>query len=142
MLSLLIDGAIAMLLLVALGFGLRLERRLRQLRCGDGAIRQLIEALDAATERSAAALDGLRRTAEATSQKLAGDLASVQRLLDDLQFLTARGEQLADRLEEQIQKGRPPAPRPAPPAPAVPVPAAARPAERTAELERALRTLR
>jgi hypothetical protein len=142
MLSLLIDGAIAMLLLVALGFGLRLERRLHQLRGGDGAIRQLIEALDAATERSAAALDGLRRTAEATGQKLAGDLASAQRLLDDLQFLTARGEQLADRLEEQIQKGRPPASRPAPPAPTVPVPAAARPAERTAELERALRTLR
>lgn len=142
MLSLLVDGAIALLLLVALGVGLRLQASLRQLRCSDGEIRRLIEALDAATERSAGALDGLRQTTDAGAQRLAKDLARAQRLVDDLQFLTARGDQLADRLEEQIQQGRPTAPQP--PAGAVPAapPAAARQADRTADLERALRTLR
>jgi Domain of unknown function (DUF6468) len=114
---------------------------LRKLRCDDNEIKRLIEALDAATERSAGALAGLRETAEATGERVATDLASAQRLLDDLSFLTDRGEQIADRLEDQIQKGRP-APRAPAPTVAAPAPAAARPAARTADLERALRTLR
>jgi Domain of unknown function (DUF6468) len=142
MLSLVVDGALAILLLAALGLGLRLLGSLRQLRSDDNEIARLIDALDAATERAAGALDGLRQTAEATGQRLAGELAGAQRLLDDLQFLTRRGEQLADRLEEQIRKERPVAHRAATVAAAAPPPAAARAADRTADLERALRTLR
>jgi hypothetical protein len=142
MLSLVLDGAIAVLLLVVLGLGLHLQRSLRQLRSDDNHIGRLIEALDAATGRSASALDGLRQTAEATAQRLADDRAGAQRLLDDLQFLTSRGEQVADRLEEQIQKARPAAPRSPSVAVAAPPIAVTRQADRTADLERALRTLR
>jgi len=140
MLSLVVDGALAALLLAALGVGLRLLRSLRQLRAEDNEIARLIAALDAASGRAAAALDGLRQAAEATGGRLAGELAGAQRLLDDLQFLTARGEQLADRLEEQIRNGRPGAHRSV--AAAAPTPAAARATDRNADLERALRTLR
>ena len=142
MLSLVVDGALAILLLAVLGIGLRLLRSLRQLRSEDNQIERLIEALDAATERAAGALDGLRQTAEASAQRLAGELAAAQRLLDELQFLTSRGDQLADRLEEQIRKGRPAAPRSPALAAAAPPPAGASAADRNADLERALRTLR
>jgi hypothetical protein len=142
MLSLVVDGALAVLLLAALGVGLRLLRSLRQLRSDDNEIERLIDALDAATERAAGALDGLRQTAEAAGQRLTGELAGAQRLLDDLQFLTSRGDQLADRLEEQIRKERPAAHRSPPVAAAAPPPPGARAVDRTADLERALRTLR
>ena len=142
MLSLVVDGALAILLLTALGLGLRLLRSLRQLRSDDNEIERLIAALDAATRRAANALDALRQTAEAAAQRLAGERAGAQRVLDDLQFLTSRGDQLADRLEEQIRKGRPAAPRSPPVAAAAPPPAGVRAADRTADLERALRTLR
>ena len=142
MLSLIVDGTLAILLLAALGLGLRLLRSLRQLRSDDSEIERLIAALDAATGRAAGALEGLRQTADAAGQQLAGERAGAQRVLDDLQFLTSRGDQLADRLEEQIRKGRPMASRSSPAAAAAPLPAAPRAADRTADLERALRTLR
>jgi len=142
MLSLVVDGALAILLLAVLGLGLRLLRSLRQLRSDDNEIGRLIDALDGATGRAAGALDGLRQTAEASAQRLAGELAAAQRLLDELQFLTSRGDQLADRLEEQIRKGRPAAPRSPALAAAAPPPAGASAADRNADLERALRTLR
>jgi hypothetical protein len=138
MLSLIVDGTLAILLLAALGLGLRLLRSLRQLRSDDNEIERLIAALDAATGRAAGALEGLRQTAEAAGQQLAG----AQRVLDDLQFLTSRGDQLADRLEEHIRNGRPVASRSPPLAAAASPPAGARAADRTADLERALRTLR
>jgi Domain of unknown function (DUF6468) len=142
MLSLVVDGMLALLLLAALGLGLRLLRSLRQLRAGDNEIERLIGALDSATERAAGALDRLRQTAEATGQRLTAELAGVQRLHDDLQFLTQRGEQLADRLEQQIQQGRTVAPRSPSAAVAAPPPAGARQLDRSSDLERTLRTLR
>ncbi len=140
MVTLIVDGLIAVLLLAALALGLRLQRSLRQLRREDGEIGRLIVALDTATSRSAGALEGLRQTADAAGERLAGQLASAQRLLDDLRFLGSRGEQLADRLEQQISRGRPAAQR----APVVRPPAAAPApdADRAAELERTLRALR
>ncbi|MCC2665651.1 MAG: hypothetical protein K0S35_3573 [Geminicoccaceae bacterium] len=106
MLELALDATLAVLILVALGLGLRLQRNLRLLRGGDGELERLIAALDRATLRSEAALQGLKSAAAAADARLAG----VERLLDDLRFLTSRGEQLADLLEEQVRHGRP-APR-------------------------------
>jgi hypothetical protein len=139
MLGLLLDGAIALGLLAVVGLGLRLKRNLASLRSGDGELERLVVALDGATERSAAALHGLKQAA-ATAE---GRLAAIQRLVDDLQFLTGRGEQLADRLEEQIRRGRPLAQRAEPPArAATDPPRAPRQAGVSADLERTLSTLR
>jgi hypothetical protein len=137
-LTLIVDGLLAVLLLAALALGLRLQRSLHRLRHDDGEIGRLIEGLDTATSRSASALDGLRQTADATAERLAEQLAGAQRLLDDLRFLSSRGEQLADRLEQQISRGRPAAP----PTPLAPMPASPLQAGRAAELERTLEALR
>jgi Domain of unknown function (DUF6468) len=145
MLTLAVDGLIVALLLAALVLGLRLQQSLRGLRRGNGEMTQLIEALGRASGRAEAALDGLRQTAASTSERLARDVAGAQRLLDDLRFLSERGEQLADRLEEQIRRARPIALREPS---ASRAPAASRAVTATArageagELERALRTLR
>ncbi len=145
MLSLLVDGLIVVLLLVVIGRGFQLQRQLRELRQDDGELDRLIAALDRATARAQAALDGLKQTAQATQEGLSGQLTSAQRLVDDLQFLTSRGEQAADRLVEQIRKERPVAQRAQATSAA---PDQARPADAphrsvpAADLERTLRTLR
>jgi hypothetical protein len=145
MLPLLLDGLIVVLLLVVLGRGFQLQRHLGALRQEDGELDRLIAALDRATARAQTALDGLRQTAAETGERLTGQLTSARRLVDDLQFLTSRGEQAADRLMEQIRKERPGAPRAQAMAAA---PDEGRPGGRpqravpAAELERTLRTLR
>jgi hypothetical protein len=141
MLALVLDGAIAVLILVGLGLGLRLQRDLRLLRSSDGELERLIAALDSASQRSEAALHGLKQAAATADERL----ACAQRLLDDLHFLTNRGEQLADRLEEQIRKARPGTQRSEPPVRAVtakPAPFPADHAGPTSDLERTLSTLR
>jgi hypothetical protein len=143
MLPLLVDGLIVVLLLVVLGRGFRLQRSLRDLGHDDGEIARLISALDRATARAHAAIEGLRKTAEASGERLAGQLTGAQRLADDLQFLTSRGEQAADRLLEQIRKERPAAQRPQPMAPGANRSAGGpNRAVPSADLERTLRTLR
>lgn len=146
MLSLVLDGLIALLLVLTLGLGFRLHQGLRRLRLDDAEFDRVIAALDGATDRAGAALDGLRQTAALTGAQLTGDLAKAQKLLDDLRFLTDRGEQLADRLAGQIERARSPglrSPGPRSGAQSAPPASPGAPAAPPAlDLERALRTLR
>jgi Domain of unknown function (DUF6468) len=112
MLPLMLDGLLLLLLLGVLAVGLRLRVGVRQLRREVGDLERLIGALDAASSRSAAALAGLKRAAESAAEQL----TSAQRLLDDLRFLTERGGQIADRLEDGIRGTRAAAAAPSQPA--------------------------
>jgi hypothetical protein len=143
MLALAANGLLVLLLLLVLGRSFQLQRQFTELRQQDGELDRLIAALDRASGRAAAALDGLRQTAEATGERVTAQLTSAQRLIDDLQFLISRGEQAADRLVEQISRERP-GNRRGPGAAAAPDPARAGdgPHRAGAELERTLRTLR
>lgn len=103
MLPLVLDGLLLVLLFAVLALGVRLRVGLRRLHREVGGLEESIGALDAASSRSETALDGLARGAERAAEQL----SSTQRLLDDLRFLTERGEQIADRLESGIREGRP-----------------------------------
>jgi len=143
MLSLALDGLIVLLLVLALGLGLRLHHGLRRLRLDDAEFDRVIGALDGATDRARAALDALRQTAAATGEQVIGDVAKAQQLLDDLRFLADRGEQIADRLADRIERTRPAGARSPGPHPGNAAPGAtSSPPPPAADLERALRTLR
>lgn len=138
MLWLALDGLIAVLLVLSLGLGLKLHLALRRLRKDNTDFDRLIGAIDAASERARSALEGLKQTAGEAGERLAGDIDTAQRLLDDLRFLCERGERLADGLAEQIESSR------MPPIPVRPEAVARRrpPVPPAADLERTLRTLR
>ena len=137
MLELALDGLLIVLLVLCLALGLKLHLALRRLRHDSTDFDRLIGAIDAASARARAALDGLKQTAAEAGGRLADDVEQAQRLLDDLRFLCERGDCLADRLAEQIEAGRGQAP-----APAV-AEARRRPvAPAAADLERTLRSLR
>ena len=136
MLSLVLDAALAVLLLLSLGLGLKLHRALRRLRDDNTDFDRLIAAIDGATDRARSVLDDLKRAGD-TGERLGGDLGQAQRMLDELRFLCERSERLADGLAGQIESSRGP-----PPVRGNVAAARARPAPPPADLERTLRNLR
>jgi hypothetical protein len=139
MLPLALDVLLVVLLLAVLVLGMRLRVRLRRLHHEVGGLEPSIGALDAASARSQAALAGLARAAERAAEQL----SATQRLLDDLRFLTGRGEQIADRLESGIREARPATATPRLSAePERPIAGNGTAAPLADELQRALLTLR
>ncbi|NJO37066.1 MAG: hypothetical protein HC871_04870 [Rhizobiales bacterium] len=106
MLALTLDIAIVILLLVALGAGIRLHGALKIFRVDSSEFQPMIQALDKATSRAEMALGRLRKMAEDVGGKLNHDAKATQRLLDELDFMTKRADQLAARLDDSIGKAR------------------------------------
>ncbi len=129
--------ALLALLLAAIPFAWRLDRRLAALRLAGGGFEEGARGIAAATEAAEAALARLRATAEQSGRMVAERSATAERLRDDLAFLVERAELLADRLDALVREARPAA-EAAPAAKAVEAPRSA--AER--ELLRALKGLR
>ncbi|MGI9503479.1 MAG: DUF6468 domain-containing protein [Geminicoccaceae bacterium] len=106
MLALTLDIMIVVLLLVSLGAGLRLHGALKIFRVDGSEFQPMIQSLDKATTRAETALGGLRRVAEDVGGKLNSDAKNTQRLIDELDFMTKRADQLAEKLDESIGKAR------------------------------------
>lgn len=106
MLALTLDIMIVVLLLVSLGAGLRLHGALKIFRVDGSEFQPMIQSLDKATTRAETALGGLRRVAEDVGGKLNSDAKNTQRLIDELDFMTKRADQLAEKLGESIGKAR------------------------------------
>lgn len=116
--SLILDGAMIILLLVTIGFAITLNRRLARLRHSKQDMERLIAELSRACSRAEAAIQQLRRASEEGGRKLREAVASAETLRQDLAFLNERGTVLADRLEDAVRTARDgpreaPAPRPA-----------------------------
>ena len=106
MLALTLDIMIVVLLLVSLGTGLRLHGALKIFRLEGNEFQPLVQSLDKATARAEAALGNLRKMAEDVGVKLNSDTKNTQRLLDELDFMTKRADQLAEKLDDSIGKAR------------------------------------
>lgn len=89
-----------------------LDRKLRAMRAGQDGMRELVGELNAATQRAAGAIDGLRHASEESGEALAERIRRATSLADELSAMIDSGNSIADRLG---RAGRP-------------VPAAARPA--------------
>lgn len=119
MLALTLDIVIVILLLVSLGAGIRLHGALKIFRVNGNEFQPMIQSLDKATTRAEAALGRLRKMAEDVGVKLKDDGKTTQRLIDELDFMTKRADQLAAKLDESISRARSVKvePKQAPPAP-------------------------
>ena len=106
MLALTLDIMIVVLLLISLGAGLRLHGALKLFRVDGNEFQPTINALDKATTRAESALRGLRKIAEEAGGKLNEETRTTQRLLDELDFMTKRADQLAEKLDDSIGKAR------------------------------------
>ncbi len=100
--SLIVDGVVAVLLVVTIGYAMTLNKRLGLLRRDRGELEKLANTFMVSTERANESLGQLHATAEVLQRQI----ESAHGLHDDLAFLVERGEKAADRLEETIRLSR------------------------------------
>jgi hypothetical protein len=134
------QGALLLLLAIAVPFAWRLERQIAALRREGGALEAGAASISAAGTAAEATLARLRATAEQAGRGIAERVAEATPLREDLRFLTERAEMLADRLDGLVRQARPGAA--AAEAPAGPAPAHGGPAPRSEAERELLRALR
>lgn len=133
MTGLILDGVLMVLLVAALGYGVRLERKLSALRAGQQAFASAVTELNTAAGRAETALATLRASGHETDL-LHDRIVKAREVKAQLESLIARAPATPARAvaEEVPLELRVAAPRPAP----APV---AKPVVTTADDERALR---
>ena len=112
MTGMILDGVLMLLLVAALGYGVRLERKLTALREGQQAFASAVTELNAAAGRAEAALASLRASGQETDL-LHDRIVKAREVKAQLEALIARGPAVVERPRE-VAPAQPPAPAPAP----------------------------
>ena len=84
MIGLIIEGTVAILLVVTIGYCMVLERRLRRLRADEESLRAVIAELITATEIADRAIGGLKVTVRECDQNLGERLRTAERFSADI----------------------------------------------------------
>lgn len=100
--TLIIDIAVAVLLVVTIGYAVTLNRRLQRLRKDKKDLENLARTFGESTIRAEENINQLRTVAQALDIQM----GRAQSLRDDLAFLNDRGGSTADRLEELVREAR------------------------------------
>jgi Domain of unknown function (DUF6468) len=116
--GLFIEGTVAVLLVVTIGYCFILDRRLRRFRADENLLKATIGELITATEIAERAIAGLKITVRECDQNLGDRLRAAERFCADIEQQIEAGDAVLRRLSQIAAAGRP-AP-PAPPAPSVP----------------------
>jgi hypothetical protein len=113
MTGMILDGVLMLLLVAALGYGIRLEKKLTALRAGQLAFASAVVDLNAAAGRAEAALASLRDSAPETDL-LHDRIIKAREVRAQLESLIARGPTLLSPGEAAPEAPRAPVARPAP----------------------------
>jgi hypothetical protein len=108
-----LDIVLAVLLVSALGLGVRLERRLKALRDGQAHFTGAVAELDRAAQRAEKGLADLRTATEEATDTLSGRIEKARALAARLETLTADAARPVGRAP--VEAARPPAARAAAP---------------------------
>jgi hypothetical protein len=103
-----IEGLLVVLLIVALLYGMRLEKKLKALRDTQAGFAEAVRMLDQAAARAENGLDTLRRTAEDAHDGLHTRIKAARDLKTELENLLARGERTAVNLNKPLPQVTPP----------------------------------
>ncbi len=130
-LGLIIEGLVAVLLVLTIGYCIVLNGRLKRLRSDEEALRATISELITATEIAERAILGLKATANDCDTTLSDRLYEAERVSLELVEQIATGETVLGRISQIADAARPGAPRAPKPAasstvvaePAAPAPA-------------------
>jgi septal ring factor EnvC (AmiA/AmiB activator) len=96
-----------MLLLAATLFhAMRLERALGVLKRDRAALEQLVNGFNASSRAAEKSIADLREATEGAGRQIARQVESAIRLKDDLDYLTQRGNRMADQLERLLRETR------------------------------------
>lgn len=102
----LLEVVLVGLLALTLVHAIRLERALGTLRRDRTALGEAVAGFDTSTRQAEAGLDKLHSMTQEAAHQVARKIEGASVLKEDLAFLSDRGEQLANRLEQLIRAGR------------------------------------
>ena len=113
------DFILMALLVAALWFGVRLDRRLRNLRAAHEGFARAVHDLDDAAIRAHASLKDLRSNAEESQELLHGRIVAARDLLQKLNTQVAHAERVQGGLDRSLEtmealQAMPVVPRPRP----------------------------
>lgn len=100
-----LNGLLACLLLAALAFGVRLDRRLKSVRDGQVAFAKAVADLNAATAAAQAGLADLRAATDEATDNLGGRIVRAREAADRLDKLLGRADSLPAPAPNVIREG-------------------------------------
>jgi hypothetical protein len=103
----LLEIALVSLLAVTLFHAVRLERALGVLKRDRVVLEELVGAFNSSTTAAEQGIERLRAAAEGAGRQLARQVEASGAVKDDLQFLTERGNRLADQLDQLVRAAKP-----------------------------------
>jgi|HubBroStandDraft_6_1064221.scaffolds.fasta_scaffold15378_2 hypothetical protein len=107
MIGLIIEGTVAILLVITIGYCMVLERRLRRLRADEESLRAVIAELITATEIADRAIGGLKVTVRECDQNLGERLRAAERFSASIEAQLAAGDEVLRRLSQIAAASRP-----------------------------------
>jgi hypothetical protein len=113
--GLFIEGTVAILLLITIGYCYLLDRRLRRLRADEHMLRAGIAELITATETAERAIGGLKLTVADCDRTLGERLRAAERFSAEIERQLAAGEKVLRRISQIAAASRSPQPPSEPP---------------------------
>ena len=105
-LGMIIEGLVAMLLLITIGYCWMLNRRLQRLRADEEVLRATISELMTATEIAERAILGLKTTAAEADKTLGGRLKQAETMSNALAGQIGEGEKIFTRITQIAEAAR------------------------------------
>ena len=103
----LLEIALVTLLAVTLFHAVRLERALGVLKRDRVALEELVGAFNSSTAAAEQGIERLRTAADGAGRQVVRHIEAASAVKDDLQFLTERGNRLADQLDQLVRAAKP-----------------------------------
>jgi len=104
--GLVFDAVICLLLVMAIGYAMALNRKLTLLRDAKRDMEKLFGEFASATTEAQGGLQALKEGSGVAGETLARNVSDACRLADEMAFLVKKGNEIADRLEVQIAASR------------------------------------
>jgi len=105
--TLLVDGALVLLLAAVLAAGIRINRRFAEMRKGQAELADLVQRLERSTAQAQEAIGQLKAESQSVREDLEAETRKARALIDELTVITEAGDNLAGRLERQMSaRGR------------------------------------
>lgn len=107
-LPVLLDGAVAALLLITIGYCVVLYARLNEVRKSSTVMKKLMAEFSSATERAQAGLLSIKSTGSELSNALDERIDEARALKGDLVYVTQAAQSLAERLDVALDENSKP----------------------------------
>jgi chromosome segregation ATPase len=112
-LGLVIEGLVAVLLVLTIGYCMLLNKRLKRLKADEQSLKATIGELITATEIAERAIGGLKHTVREVNEDLGSQIASAAELSQKLSKQVVQGDAVLQRITRIAVAARPAEPEPA-----------------------------